>query len=56
MAERVGASGTVYAVDIQPEMIELLQQQMTRRGAANVNPSSARRAIRACPPAPSTSR
>jgi ubiquinone/menaquinone biosynthesis C-methylase UbiE len=36
MAERVGAGGTVYAVDIQPEMVRLLQQQMTQRGAANV--------------------
>ena len=36
MAERVGAGGTVYAVDIQPEMIKLLQQQMSQRGAANV--------------------
>jgi ubiquinone/menaquinone biosynthesis C-methylase UbiE len=36
IAERVGAAGTVYAVDIQPEMVRLLQQQMTQRGAANV--------------------
>ena len=36
MAQRVGASGTVYAVDIQPEMIGLLEQQMSRRRAANV--------------------
>jgi len=36
IAERVGAGGTVYAVDIQPEMVRLLQQQMTQRGAANV--------------------
>ncbi len=36
MAQRVGASGTVYAVDIQPEMIKLLEEQMSRRGAANV--------------------
>jgi ubiquinone/menaquinone biosynthesis C-methylase UbiE len=36
MAERVGADGTVYAVDIQPEMVKLLREQMTRRGAANV--------------------
>ena len=38
MAQRVGASGTVYAVDIQPEMIKLLERQMSRRGAANVKP------------------
>jgi precorrin-6B methylase 2 len=36
MAERVGPGGTVYAVDVQPEMIELLRRQMKRRGAANV--------------------
>jgi protein-L-isoaspartate O-methyltransferase len=36
IAERVGARGTVYAVDIQPEMVRLLQRQMTQRGAANV--------------------
>ena len=36
MAERVGAGGTVYAVDIQPEMIELLRRQMAQRGAAHV--------------------
>ena len=36
MAERVGSGGTAYAVDIQPEMIELLQRQMSQRGAANV--------------------
>jgi protein-L-isoaspartate O-methyltransferase len=36
MAERVGAGGTVYAVDIQPEMVKLLREQMKRRGAANV--------------------
>ncbi len=38
MAQRVGASGTVYAVDIQPEMLKLLERQMSRRGAANVKP------------------
>lgn len=36
MAQRVGAGGTVYAVDIQPGMIELLGRQMSRRGASNV--------------------
>ena len=36
MGERVGAGGTVYAVDIQAEMIKLLRQQMSQRGAANV--------------------
>jgi precorrin-6B methylase 2 len=36
MAQRVGTRGTVYAVDIQPEMVKLLEQQMSKRGAANV--------------------
>jgi len=36
MSQRVGASGAVYAVDIQPEMLKLLEQQMSRRGAQNV--------------------
>jgi len=36
MAQRVGGRGTVYAVDIQPEMIELLERQMSKHGAANV--------------------
>ncbi len=38
MAERVGSGGTVYAVDIQPEMIGILRRQMAQRGAANVKP------------------
>jgi len=36
IAQRVGMGGTVYAVDIQPEMIKLLEQQMSRRAAVNV--------------------
>lgn len=36
MAERVGATGAVYAVEIQPEMLKLLDKQMARRGVANV--------------------
>jgi SAM-dependent methyltransferase len=36
MAQRVGSNGTVYAVDIQPEMIAMLEKQVARRGAANV--------------------
>jgi precorrin-6B methylase 2 len=38
IAQRVGASGTVYAVDVQPEMIKALEQQMSRRDATNVKP------------------
>ncbi len=36
MAQRVGSGGTVYAVDVQPEMIEILQRQMAQRAASNV--------------------
>ena len=36
IAEKVGPGGTVYAVDIQPEMLEILKRQMAQRGAANV--------------------
>jgi SAM-dependent methyltransferase len=36
MAERVGPSGTVYAVDIQPEMIDILRLQMKQRRVSNV--------------------
>ena len=36
MARSVGVGGTVYAVDIQPEMIALLEQQVARRGVTNV--------------------
>lgn len=38
IAQIVGAGGTVYAVDIQPEMIRMLERQMSRRGAINVKP------------------
>ncbi len=38
MGEKVGPRGTVYAVDVQPEMIALLRRQMAQRGAANVKP------------------
>jgi SAM-dependent methyltransferase len=38
IAQRVGAGGTVYAVDVQPEMIDALTKQMSRRRIANVKP------------------
>jgi predicted methyltransferase len=38
MARRVGDTGIVYAVDVQPEMIRLLGKQMAERGVANVKP------------------
>jgi SAM-dependent methyltransferase len=36
MAERVASGGTVYAVDIQPEMLDILRLQMKQRGVTNV--------------------
>ncbi len=38
IAERVGKSGTVLAVDIQPEMLKLLQREMAKHGVQNVKP------------------
>lgn len=38
MAERIGPNGTVYAVDIQPEMIDILRMQMKQRSVNNVKP------------------
>src|SRR5437870_9052960 len=38
MAKRVGAEGRVYAEDIQPEMIELLQRRLMRERVTNVTP------------------
>ena len=38
MAERVGAAGHVYATDIQPQMITLLQKRLTEEGIGNVTP------------------
>jgi SAM-dependent methyltransferase len=38
MARRVQPSGTVYAVDIQPEMIEILRANMAEEGINNVVP------------------
>jgi precorrin-6B methylase 2 len=36
MAADVRAKGTVYAVDVQPEMIALLKQRMAREGVRNI--------------------
>lgn len=36
MAQKVGAEGRVYAVDIQQEMLDLLAKQMEKRGKKNV--------------------
>lgn len=39
LAERVGSEGTVYAVEIQPEMLRLLEQERARRRVRNVIPT-----------------
>ena len=36
MAKQVGPGGRVYAVDVQPEMISMLDSQMAKRGVRNV--------------------
>jgi ubiquinone/menaquinone biosynthesis C-methylase UbiE len=38
MAERVGPTGKVLAVDIQPEMLALIRQRMKQKGVTNVEP------------------
>src|SRR5262245_6835720 len=38
MSKRVGPTGKVYANDIQPEMLSLLQQRLTREKITNVEP------------------
>ncbi|MEM8946115.1 MAG: class I SAM-dependent methyltransferase [Planctomycetota bacterium] len=38
IAHRVGPKGTVYAVDIQQEMLDLLQQRAKPRGVTNIRP------------------
>ncbi|OON62187.1 SAM-dependent methyltransferase [Massilia sp. KIM] len=36
LAKQVGSGGRVYAVDVQPEMISMLDRQMEKRGVRNV--------------------
>lgn len=38
MAALVGAQGTVYAVDVQPEMVQMLQALARRPGLGNIRP------------------
>jgi predicted methyltransferase len=38
IAKHVGKRGVVYAVDVQPEMIDILKLQMKQRGVTNVKP------------------
>ncbi|HXG11581.1 MAG TPA: methyltransferase domain-containing protein [Gemmataceae bacterium] len=38
LAEKVGPTGKVLAVDIQPEMLDLIRQRMKARGVTNIEP------------------
>jgi ubiquinone/menaquinone biosynthesis C-methylase UbiE len=38
MAEAVGESGKVFAVDVQPEMIEMLKERITAKKLTNIEP------------------
>lgn len=38
MAKKIGPDGKAYAVDIQPEMIDLLRQRMKKRKVTNIEP------------------
>lgn len=38
LAEAVGEKGKVYAVDVQPEMIEMLRQRIKEKGLKNIEP------------------
>jgi SAM-dependent methyltransferase len=38
LAKRVGPQGVVYAIDIQPEMLELLEERASPRGLENIKP------------------
>jgi precorrin-6B methylase 2 len=38
IAGRIGDTGRVYAVDVQPQMIALLSERMRQRGVRNVQP------------------
>jgi len=38
IADRVGPAGKVYAVDVQPEMIKMLQSLARQRGYGNITP------------------
>jgi len=42
LAEKVGEQGKVYAVDLQPEMIEMLKANLDRKGIKNVVPIQGR--------------
>ncbi|MCU1218963.1 MAG: Methyltransferase type 11 [Candidatus Angelobacter sp.] len=47
-AKRVGSTGIVYAVDINPESIAYINRRTQREGIGNVQQSGARRMIPGC--------
>ncbi|HEX6211836.1 MAG TPA: class I SAM-dependent methyltransferase [Methylomirabilota bacterium] len=51
LARRVGPEGRVYAVDIQPEMLERLEARVKRAGLSNVTPLLGAEADPRLPPA-----
>jgi SAM-dependent methyltransferase len=51
LAKRLGPQGTVYAVDIQPEMLDLLARSVKPRGLKNVKPVLATEKDPGLPPA-----
>ena len=48
LAKMVGEDGHLYAVDIQPKMLEFLNERADKEGITNLSPSSARLAIQGC--------
>jgi FkbM family methyltransferase len=38
IAELVGNSGIVYAIDIQPQMLEMLEREVAKRNISNIRP------------------
>lgn len=41
LAKRVGPTGTIHAIDIQPEMLEMLEERAGPRGLENIKPIAA---------------
>jgi len=51
LSRRVGPSGVVYAVDVQPEMIAIVREKVKRLGLDNVRPVLSRDTDTTLPPA-----
>jgi ubiquinone/menaquinone biosynthesis C-methylase UbiE len=50
LARAVGPRGRVYAIDVEPRMIEALRERLRERGVANVHPILAGKGRAALPP------